>query len=199
METVVLAGKDNRMQRICLSPMGFSSSSVTNAVMIAMATTFTSLLMRKNLIFALAIVACGCQHAGYESCCYAFHEDEMEQCSCESNDDLAYKYDEMEALDDSYGTHYPPKEVSETLDTDDRDRLHRFYPITLDKIEKNRSLAIQDIKNLTRAGVSDEVIIYEIAATKSTFYLTLSDKTELEQAGAPKKVIQHMLMTSDAH
>jgi len=78
------------------------------------------------------------------------------------------------------------------LSPEDKKRLYRYYPSTLTKIENNDSLSLQDIKNLTRIGVSDDVIIYEIGATASLFYLTPDDETELEQAGVSYRVIQAM-------
>jgi len=79
----------------------------------------------------------------------------------------------------------------------DLKRLERHYPKTLEKIEDNRPLSIQDIKNLTRAGVADAVIIHEISTTRSIFYLSPEEEQELKQAGVSHAVINHMKNTSD--
>lgn len=83
------------------------------------------------------------------------------------------------------------------LTKEDVDRLYRFYPKTLEKIQKNEKLHIQDIKNMTRAGLADDVIIYEIQYTRSQFYLTPGDEKELSQAGVSKAVISAMKDTID--
>ncbi|NGX39776.1 MAG: hypothetical protein KR126chlam1_01109 [Chlamydiae bacterium] len=81
------------------------------------------------------------------------------------------------------------------LSDPDYHRLERFYPLTLDRIERGDSLTMQDIKNLTRAGVADTVIIFEINATRSVYFLTPDDEKELERAGVSQKVIAHMMST----
>jgi len=79
----------------------------------------------------------------------------------------------------------------------DRNRLNRYYPKTLERIDKYQRLSLQDIINLTRSGVTDNVIIYEISATRSIFYLTPDDEKQLQQAGVSNKVMDAMKETSD--
>lgn len=86
---------------------------------------------------------------------------------------------------------------SPQLTEDNIERLKRFYPITLGKIENGRPLNLEDIKNLTRAGISDPTILYEISRTRSTFYLTPYDCNQLLHAGVSKKVIEQMRMTTN--
>jgi hypothetical protein len=83
------------------------------------------------------------------------------------------------------------------LTPEDIHRLDRYYPKTLEKLENYRELNAQDIKNMTRAGIADPVIIHEIQLTRSTFFLTPEDEHELEQAGVSKKVIMAMKHTVD--
>ena len=87
---------------------------------------------------------------------------------------------------------------SNFLTEDDRRRLYRTYPITLEKIEENKALSLQDIKNLTRSGVSDDAMIRLIAATRSYYFLTPEDVEELQQAGVSNKVIKQMDQTGRA-
>ena len=77
----------------------------------------------------------------------------------------------------------------------DKERLNK-YPDTLKKIDHAKPLTIQDIKNLTRSGVSDRAIIALIHQTRSTFYLTAEDEQELMQAGISNKVIEDMKSTA---
>jgi|GEM_PF-2651393 len=83
------------------------------------------------------------------------------------------------------------------LTPNDIHRLDRHYPKTLDKLKEYQPLDSQDIINLTRAGASDDVIIHEIAATRSSFYLTPEDEAELSQAGISNRVIAAMKATVD--
>lgn len=87
--------------------------------------------------------------------------------------------------------------LSHQLTPADVDRLERSYPLTLEKIQKYRNLNMQDIINLTKAGVADDVIIHEIRATRSTFFLTPADEQELSQTGVSRKVIRSMKDTID--
>ena len=86
---------------------------------------------------------------------------------------------------------------SHKLTPNDLHRLDRHYPKTLEKLEKYQHLNVQDIKNMTRAGVADDVIIYEVRATRSSFFLTPEDERDLEQAGVSRKVIIALKETVD--
>jgi hypothetical protein len=83
------------------------------------------------------------------------------------------------------------------LTESDLDRLDRHYPGTLEKLKNYQHLEAQDVINLVRAGVSDDVIINEIHATRSTFFLTPKDEEELSQAGVSRRVILAMKHTVD--
>ena len=107
-------------------------------------------------------------------------------CSCESTSYVAT------LQSDSLVAGAIPINSQMGLTKEDKKRLERHYPKTLEKIEKHHRLNIQDIKNMTRIGVSDDVIIYEISATRSFFFLTPDDERELEQAGVSNHVINAM-------
>ncbi|NGX37552.1 MAG: hypothetical protein K1000chlam2_00708 [Chlamydiae bacterium] len=78
------------------------------------------------------------------------------------------------------------------LTKEDKNRLNRHYPKTLERIEGRQKLSVQDIKNMTRIGASDAIIIFEIQATRTLFFLTPDDERELEQAGVSNQVINAM-------
>lgn len=88
--------------------------------------------------------------------------------------------------------------MAHPLEPSDRTRLEYKYPQTLAKIDKKQHLSVQDIKNLTRSGIADPVIIYEISATHTIFYLTPEDEDELRYAGVSEKVIDHMRKTGES-
>ena len=107
-------------------------------------------------------------------------------CGCSSNSYLAT------LQSDSLVAGTIPINASMGLTKEDKSRLERHYPKTLEKIEKHHRLNLQDIKNLTRIGASDDVIIYEISSTRSFFFLTPDDEEELQQAGVSNRVIDAM-------
>lgn len=90
-----------------------------------------------------------------------------------------------------------PIAMEHKLTREDRDRLYRFYPKTLERIDNYERLSMQDVINMTRSGVSDDTIIYEISLTRSRFYLTPQDERTLEQAGVSRRVIHEMMDTSN--
>lgn len=83
--------------------------------------------------------------------------------------------------------------IGSALDDSDRDNLQNESPDTLNKIDENHKLNTQDIINMSKAGLSDDVIINQIKATKSTFSLSSSDIIKLKQNGVSEKVINAMI------
>lgn len=65
-------------------------------------------------------------------------------------------------------------------------QIPRALPIPMTK---------SDIIELSKAGVSDDVIISQIRATQSTFILSNEEIIELKQAGVSEKVIDYMVRT----
>ncbi|MDN3505606.1 MAG: hypothetical protein P0S96_00040 [Simkaniaceae bacterium] len=113
-------------------------------------------------------------------------------CSCQSKTQI-----ETAALMASADDSVLLTAMEHKLTPNDLHRLDRHYPQTLDKLNDYQPLNSQDIINLVRAGVSDEVIIHEIGATRSTFYLTPEDEAKLYQAGVSRRVILAMKATVD--
>lgn len=58
--------------------------------------------------------------------------------------------------------------------------------------------SLADIKNMSQAGVSDEVIINQIITTRSVYQLTADAIVDLNRAGVSAKVINHMINTPGA-
>lgn len=83
--------------------------------------------------------------------------------------------------------------IGSALDDSDRENLEQQSPDTLQKIDENHKLSVQDIINMSNAGLSDDVIINQIKATKSTFSLSSSDIIKLKQNGVSEKVINAMI------
>ncbi len=89
-----------------------------------------------------------------------------------------------------------PAALIHKLTPDDLQRLKRHYPKTLQRLEDYQPLRMQDIINMTRAGVSDDTIIHEFRATRSSFYLTPQNEQTLLQAGVSRRVINEMMDTA---
>ena len=83
------------------------------------------------------------------------------------------------------------------LDSPDRTSLEKQSPRTLKKIDNGEPLSTDDIKKMTRAGISDDVIIRQIEATNSTFYLSSADIVDMKKAGVSQRVISYMVQTGN--
>lgn len=66
------------------------------------------------------------------------------------------------------------------------EQIPRALPVPMTK---------EDIIELSKSGVSDEVIISQIKATQSTFILSNEEIISLKQAGVSDKVIDFMVQT----
>ena len=83
------------------------------------------------------------------------------------------------------------------LDESDRSSLERQSPRTLKKIDNKEQLSTDDIKIMTRAGLSDETIIQQIDATHTVFYLSSADIVDLKKSGVSQRVINRMILTGN--
>jgi outer membrane lipoprotein SlyB len=83
--------------------------------------------------------------------------------------------------------------IGSALDDSDRENLQQESPDTLKKIDENKKLSMQDVINMSNAGLSDEVIINQIKSTHSTFSLSSSDIIKLKQNGVSENVINAMI------
>ncbi len=87
--------------------------------------------------------------------------------------------------------------IGAALDESDRRSLDQESPSTTRKIDRGEQLSTDDIKKMTKAGLSDDVIISQIDATKSVFYLSSADIIDLKKAGVSQRVINHMIQTGN--
>jgi outer membrane lipoprotein SlyB len=87
--------------------------------------------------------------------------------------------------------------IGASLDDSDRRSLEKQSPRTLKKIDNGEQLSIDDIKKMSRAGISDDVIVSQIAATKSVFYLSTADIVDLKKSGVSQRVINDMVQTGN--
>ena len=86
--------------------------------------------------------------------------------------------------------------MGDAMDQDQRDRLRRTAPETYQRMDRGQPLSIADIKSLTRAGISDDIVLSQIANTQTSFRLSTADIIDLNSAGVSEKVITYMINTS---
>lgn len=82
--------------------------------------------------------------------------------------------------------------IGAALDESDRRSLDQESPRTTRKIDRGEELSIDDVKSMSKAGLSDNVIISQIDATKSVFCLSSADIIDLKKGGVSQKVINHV-------
>ena len=63
--------------------------------------------------------------------------------------------------------------------------------------EATNPLTIDDIKEMSRNGLSDNVIIGQIHATHSVFHLTTEEIIDLKNSGVSQRVIDHMIQSGN--
>ncbi len=87
--------------------------------------------------------------------------------------------------------------IGAALESSDRDSLQKQSPRTLNKIDNKEQLSVDDVKKMSKAGLSDNVIINQIQATNSVFYLSTADIIDLKNAGVSQRVIDYMIQTGN--
>jgi uncharacterized protein YcfJ len=85
--------------------------------------------------------------------------------------------------------------IGNAMDQQQRETLERQSPQTMQRIEQRQPLGLADIKALTKAGVSDEVIISQIRNSRVVYRLTTAEIIDLKDAGVSEKVIDFMINT----
>lgn len=84
-----------------------------------------------------------------------------------------------------------------SLGDTDRAALESESPQTLAKIDQKEPLTVNDIKKMSKIGLSDQIIISQIEATGSVFYLSTADIIDLKSAGVSQGVIDYMIKTGN--
>ncbi len=84
----------------------------------------------------------------------------------------------------------------------ERGRLEAQAPDTWQRVQETAPLELADIRALTAAGVSDDVIISQIRNSRTVYHLSTADILDLKSAGVSERVIDYMINTpseSDAY
>lgn len=85
--------------------------------------------------------------------------------------------------------------IGHALDEQDRKSMQKQSPQTLKRIDNGEPLSIDDVKEMTKAGIHDDVIISQIESTQSVYHLTPEEIIDLKQAGVSERVIDFMVQT----
>jgi len=85
--------------------------------------------------------------------------------------------------------------IGHAIDDAERQELQQQHPETLERWDGGQPLSPADVVNLTRARVSDNVIISQIRNTRTTYRLSAQDIIYLQQNGVSTRVIDFMVNT----
>jgi outer membrane lipoprotein SlyB len=81
------------------------------------------------------------------------------------------------------------------MDQDARERVQEHSPQTLQRFDQGQPLGLADIKALSKAGVSDEVIISQIRNSRTVYRLSTVEIIDLKDSGVSERVIDFMINT----
>ncbi|MBS3905223.1 MAG: hypothetical protein KGZ39_07850 [Simkania sp.] len=87
--------------------------------------------------------------------------------------------------------------IGAALDDSDRKAMEAQSPRTLHKIDRGEHLSVNDIKQMSAAGLNDKVINSQIESTGSVFHLTTADIIDLKQSGVSQNVIDTMIRSGN--
>jgi len=87
--------------------------------------------------------------------------------------------------------------IGASLDSDDREVMQQNSPDTVDRIDHGQQLKLDDVKEMSKNGLSDNVIIGQIQSTKSVYYLSTNEIIDLKNAGVSQRVIDYMIQTGN--
>jgi len=85
--------------------------------------------------------------------------------------------------------------IGHSMDADERARLRAQAPETYARVDTGQPVGIEDVKAMSRSGVSDEVIISQIRNTRTAYRLSAADIIALHDAGVSQAVIDYMINT----
>ncbi len=85
--------------------------------------------------------------------------------------------------------------IGNAADQEQRERLRAQAPQTYQRIEQGQPLSLADVKALSRAGISDDVIVSQIKNSHTIFRLSAADIIDLRDAGVTDKVVNYMINT----
>jgi outer membrane lipoprotein SlyB len=85
--------------------------------------------------------------------------------------------------------------IGNGMDQVARERAERESPQALQRFDQGQPLGLADIKALSKAGVSDEVIISQIRNARVVYRLSTAEIIDLKDAGVSQRVMDFMINT----
>lgn len=85
--------------------------------------------------------------------------------------------------------------VGNSMDREQEARLKAQAPQTYARVDQGQPLTVADVKSLAKAGVSEDVIISQIASSHTVFHLGSAEIIDLRDSGVPDKVVTYMINT----
>ena len=83
--------------------------------------------------------------------------------------------------------------IGATLDAQDRKVMERSSPRTVDRMDRNEPLTINDIIKLSQGGVDDDTVINYMKETNSTYNLSQAQIRRLHDAGVSQRITNYMV------
>jgi len=85
--------------------------------------------------------------------------------------------------------------IGHGMDQAQEAQLRAQAPQTLQRVEQSQPLTVADIKALTKAGISDDLIISQIRNSRTVYHFSTAGIVDLKTAGVSERVIDFMLNT----
>jgi outer membrane lipoprotein SlyB len=87
--------------------------------------------------------------------------------------------------------------IGHGMDSQQRDLERRASPAP--RMEQGQPIGIADVKAMSKAGISDEVMISHIRNSRTVYRLTTAEIIDLKDAGVSQKVIDFMINTQSLY
>jgi outer membrane lipoprotein SlyB len=88
--------------------------------------------------------------------------------------------------------------VGNSMDQQQQAELRTQAPQTYVRVVQGQALGIADVKAMSKAGVSDDVIISQIQGSHTIFNLSSADIIDLHNSGVSDKVVDFMINTQNS-
>lgn len=86
--------------------------------------------------------------------------------------------------------------IGNSMDREQEARLKAEAPQTYARVDQGQPLSVADVKSLSKAGISEDVIINQISSTHTVFHLSAADIIDLRDCGVTDKVVNYMINTA---
>ena len=85
--------------------------------------------------------------------------------------------------------------IGNSMDREQDARLKAEAPQTYVRVDQGQPLSTADVKSLAKAGITEDVIINQIASSHTVFHLSAADIIDLRDSGVTEKVVNYMINT----